>query len=349
MRNKNKIERPNQFAIMLTMVKRNLKVYFKNVPIVIFTLMVPLAVLAVYALFLRPMEAQQIRSALEQFNIILKPEQNPDDLDFLKKIYGIADCWMMSGVLAVSCITVSLNSNYIMVKDKENDANKDMLSSPISPRTIMFSYFLFNFLVTFLVIFIVFLLCLLWLALYNAYMIDVIDFFSILGALILSVMSASLATFFIASFIKTDSVLSTIVAIFSAGIGFLIGAYLPDSMMPDTIKNLTALFPGTYSTTLLRNFFVHTPMVKLIESGRINEGFINEFVNMFGFNIKFFNIEVSVPIMWLVLFISIIIFLVLNMIFSSRNTFTGLFFSRKEKKRIDIIQKGIKEEKNEIE
>ena len=159
MRNKNKIERPNQLAIMLTMVKRNLKVYFKNVPIVIFTLMVPLAVLAVYALFLRPMEAQQIRSALEQFNIILKPEQNPDDLDFLKKIYGIADCWMMSGVLAVSCITVSLNSNYIMVKDKENDANKDMLSSPISPRTIMFSYFLFNFLVTFLVIFIVFLLC----------------------------------------------------------------------------------------------------------------------------------------------------------------------------------------------
>ena len=115
MRNKNKIERPNQFAIMLTMVKRNLKVYFKNVPIVIFTLMVPLAVLAVYALFLRPMEAQQIRSALEQFNIILKPEQNPDDLDFLKKIYGIADCWMMSGVLAVSCITVSLDSPYIMV------------------------------------------------------------------------------------------------------------------------------------------------------------------------------------------------------------------------------------------
>ena len=314
--------RPNQFKIFLTLTKRHLMVYFKNVPIVFFTLMVPLAILLVYALFLRPMEVGQIKDIIKQYGIILD-ENNSADFDTLKKIYAIADCWMMAGVLSVSCITVSLNTNYIMVKDKENDANKDMLSSPISSKTIMVSYFAFNIIITFLVIFIVYVICLLWLLGYNAYMISITDFFMIIFILLLSIVSASLMNFFIASFIKSDSVLSTVVAIFSAAIGFLIGAYLPNSMMPKSIRNVTAFFPGTYSTSLLRNYFMRRPLDKLaVDLG--NMKFMQELSSMFGFEIDFFGINVQKQTMSLVILAFIGIFLILNILFTSNNMFKGL-------------------------
>lgn len=326
--------RPNQFKIFFALTRRNLMVFLKNVPIVFFTLMVPLAVLAVYALFLRPMEISQIKQTLNTYLPSPIDVANEADALLLRKLYGITDCWMMSGILSVSCITVSLNTNYIMVKDKENDVAKDMISSPISSKTIMFSYFAFNIIITFVAIFIVYLLCLLWLFFYKAYMITAIDFFAILGVLLLSIISAALLNFFLASFIKSDSVLSTFVAIVSAAVGFLIGAYLPDSMLPSSIKTLTAFFPGTYSTTLLRNYFMKTPLElvtnDLIKRG-ISEKFISEFTQMFGFKINFFGISIEPHMMAIVIVIFISIFLVLNFVFTSKNVLKGFFLNSKNK------------------
>lgn len=332
--------RPNQFKIFLALTRRNLMVFLKNVPIVFFTLMVPIAILAVYALFLRPMEISQIKQTLNSYLPSPIDINNEADALLLRKLYGITDCWMMSGILSVSCITVSLNSNYIMVKDKENDVAKDMISSPISSKTIMFSYFAFNIIITFVAIFIVYILCLLWLFCYKAYMITALDFFAILGVLLLSIISAALLNFFIASFIKTDSVLSTVVAIVSAAVGFLIGAYLPDSMLPSSIKTLTAFFPGTYSTTLLRNYFMQTPLglvsTDLISRG-ISESFISEFTQMFGFKIDFFGISIEPPMMAVVIVIFIAIFLVLNFIFTSKNVFKGFFLNSKNKEKRKLL------------
>ena len=50
---------PNQPKAFWSLTKRHLLVFLKNVPSVIFTLMVPLTVLAVYIVFLRPMEVAQ--------------------------------------------------------------------------------------------------------------------------------------------------------------------------------------------------------------------------------------------------------------------------------------------------
>lgn len=349
--------RPKQTRIFFALTKRHLMVYFKNVPIVFFTLMVPLAILLVYALFLRPMEIGQIKDIIKEYGIALD-SSNPADADTLKKIYGIADSWMMAGVLSVSCITVSLNTNYIMVSDKEHDVNKDMLSSPISSKTIMFSYFAFNIIITLIVIFTVYVICLLWLVFYNAFLITAGDFFLILAVLIMSIISASLMNFFIASFIKTDSVLSTVVAIFSAVVGFLIGAYLPNSMMPKSIRTVTAFFPGTYSTAMLRNYFMRNPLEKLaaLPVFKNNPKFIDELSSMFGFNVDFFGINVQRQTMFLVILAFIGIFLLLNICFTSNNMFNGLVRNVKKLKKqpkdllindLNIDQKGGNEHENQ--
>lgn len=330
----------HQLSAFFALTKRHFLVFIKNVPTVIFTLMVPLAILLVYALFLRPMETSQIEESVSK----LLPELSGNSAA-LKKFYALADSWMISGVLAVSCITVSLNTNYILVHDKENGLNRDAVSSPIDSGVIVLSYFTFNFLVTFIVNFIVYAICLIYLLCYNAYMISVLDFFANIGVILLSSISAALITHFICNFISTDAVMAPVVAIVSAAIGFLIGAYLPGDMMPSGIQSLTGFFPGTYSAGLFRNYMMSTPIEKLLADPSLSEHVkeVKEVVNMFNISISdnkdvsvyvsFFSLDINTFVMSLILLGSILVFLALNLGMSKKNNFFAFNQSKRKKKK----------------
>lgn len=318
----------NQIHAFKSLTFRHFLVFIKNVPTVIFTLMVPLAIFLIYVLFLRPMETSQIKDAL--LNVM--PEVI-DNKDLLKQFYSLADSWMISGVLAVSCITVSLNTNYIFVKDKEGGMNKDMVSSPIDSKVIVLSYFTFNFMVTFITNLLVYFICMIYLACYQIYMISFLDFVAIIGVLLLSSISASLITHFICSFIHSDAVMAPVVAIVSAAVGFLIGAYLPGDMMPRAIQSLTGFFPGTYSAGLFRNYMMSTPIERLLSDSSISMDLdqISQVVSDFNIKITpekqvnvfidFFSLEVNTGYMTLIIFSFIVVFLFLNLFFSNRNGF----------------------------
>lgn len=329
-----------QGYVFYSLTRRHLMVFFKNIPTVIFTLMVPLAVFAVYIIFLRTLETSTIKASLDsliQNNASsLLSVGSSEYREILKKVYGIADCWMVAGVLAVSCITVSMNTNYIVVRDKESGITRDFTSSPIDYRIIIASYFTFNVIVTFLVNVLVYFLCLIVLGIYGAYMISFVDFLAILGVLLLSTISASLITFFICSFIRSESVMSPIVAIVSAAIGFLIGAYLPGNFGPKYIGYVTTFFPGTYSVGLLRNYFLSTPIALLYDDLKAYhlEGLVTELSEQFSLNIDFFGHSIVPWHMVLVILAFIALFVALNLIFSSGNFFkTSLLKKRKEKKQ----------------
>lgn len=305
----------NQVLVTIALTKRHFLVFIKNAPTVLFTLMVPMVILVVYALFLRPMELNQIKPLL--------PEQLIANTEDVRKVYGLVDTWMFSGVLAVSCITVSLNTCCIQVQDKEKGVSKDFISSPIRSSSIMLSYFFFNMLVTFAVNLIVYFICLIYLVCYGAFLITASDFFAIIGIILFSTISASLITFFICSFIKNESVLSAMLAIFSAAIGFLIGAYLPSSMLPKGITFLTTFFPGTYSAGLFRNYFMSSQVSQLEDllnskyaSYGANE-IIENIKSSFSFNLNFFGEDVPPTSMVFAISVFIVIFLVLNLVFSS--------------------------------
>lgn len=336
-----------QLGVFWALTRRHLLVFMKNVPTVIFTLMVPIVILIVYALFLRNMEVSAIKSSLIQEGIRVN-EDTEEGMLFLHRVYGVADCWMISGVLAVSCITVSLNTNYIVVRDKESGIGKDLISSPIDRKLIVLSYFAFNVIVTFFINFIVYLICLIYLAAYGAYMISLSDFFAIIGVLLLSTMSASEITYFICSFIQTESVLSPVVAVFSAAVGFLIGAYLPANMIPKSIGYVTSFFPGTYSAGLLRNYFMKNPIHLLMtETPELvgHEKFVNSLKEEFSLDIHFFGKNVPVDIMAYVLVIFIAIFTVLNLMFATKN-FLRVPKSKRKKKN---MVKGETEESTSTE
>lgn len=313
-----------QFRVFLTLTKRHILVFSKNWTTVLFTMMVPVVIFIVYIVFLRNMMIDGIKTALPIFDQLVEDQQ--------QKIYALADCWMMAGVLAVSCITVSLNTNYIMVRDKERGANRDFISSPISSRMVMVSYFAFNTIVCFVVNFLVLCLCMIYLAAYGAFMIDFVDFLALVGIILLSTMNAALLTFFVCNFINTESTLSSIVAIASAAVGFVIGAYFPAT---GVIQKITVFFPGTYSASLFRNYFMSGPLSQVIsmldsldlpgiDISEISEILMGQFgllpePDTFSFVIDFFGNDVPVDIQAWVLAAFTGIFAVLNLAFTYQN------------------------------
>ncbi len=300
-----------KWDIFFQLTKRHFLVFFKNKIRVFYTLMVPLIILAVYICFLRGLELETVKNTLYQLDI--EPTK-----ELMKYVNIVVDSWMLSGIIALSTITISIQTNNIIINDKENGVNRDFASSPINKNYLIASYFLFNFIVTLFICFIVLVICLLYLVCMQEFVIHFTDFLMMLIVLIFTTIASTLFTIFICSFINRESTLASIIAVFSAAAGFLIGAYMPLAMFPSWLSNLCCFFPGTYACSIMRYTFLSTPIHNLVEyletAGIGNQELISNLTNSFGYNINFFNITLTPEIQSGINFFFILCFVGLNFI-----------------------------------
>ncbi len=306
----------NSLTIFFQLTKRHFLVFFKNKIRVFYTLMVPLIILAVYICFLRGLELSTVQNMLYELDIEYTAELQ-------QHVHTLVDSWMLSGIIALSTITISIQTNNIIINDKENGVNRDFASSPINKSCLIASYFLFNFIVTLLICFVVLLICLIYLAIMKEFFITFVDFLTMIGVLSLASVTATLMTIFICSFIKREPTLASIIAIFSAVAGFLIGAYMPLSMFPTWIRNICCFVPGTYSCGLMRYAFLNTPIQNfqeyIINQSSIANGeeLINTLVSNFGYHLNCFGVDLQIGYQCLINIGCILLFIILN-VFSGK-------------------------------
>ncbi len=315
----------DRVGMFFELTKRHLLVFFKNKIRVFYTLMVPVIIFIVYIFFLRTLELSTVDSVLLQLDI----GEEMRTPEFNVFVNTMVDSWMLSGITALSTFTVSIQTNTIIVCDKENGVNRDFIASPVSSSVLISSYFLFNFIVTFLICFVFVLICLLYLACLGEFMLTFVAFLEIVGVLALTTIVATLFTTFISSFIKHEATLTGLVAIFSTAVGFLMGAYLPFSQLPKWVQNVCLFIPGPYSCAIFRHAFMFVPMDNLaayanqIFGAEQGSELMTQLMNNFGYNLEFFNIEVSTGWQSFAIVAYSAILLVLN-IFSGRKLVTVL-------------------------
>ncbi len=301
--------------LFFKLTKRHFLVFFKNKIRVFYTMIVPCVLLAVYIVFLRSLEITTVKNILLENGVSLA-----EDDPIYKMIEAVVDSWMLSGILILSTITVSIQTNNIIVNDKENGVNRDFMSSPISNKFLIGSYFVFNFIVTLMICLVVLIICLIYLGVMGEFYLDFTDIISILGVLILSTVTSTLLTIFVCSFIKREATLSSLIAISSAVAGFLIGAYMPLSMFPTWLGNVCCFIPGTYSVGLMRFAFMDTGIQQLTEmmenSALISNGsaLIEELTQNFGYGLVCFDVNIEIQYQGLINIVAVLVLLVLNII-----------------------------------
>ena len=313
------------FLPLWSLVKRNIKIYMRDKMAMFFSVLAPVIVLLLYILFLGKMQVDSIvMDALKDTSV---------DKDVIVSLANIMiNNWMICGVLSVSCITIAFNSCAIMVRDREQGNVNDVLAAPIKKWVLYVSYVISTFVVTFCIAMIILAISMIYLACTGGLIMTFIDFIAILGITVLSTLSAAFAVVLMLSFVKTSAAQSAFGSIFITVIGFLIGAYLPVSMLPVPIQYLTCFVPGTYSAGLYRNFFLRGPIQKMLQV--LSPEFVQTLKTNYAIELQIFGARIPAWWMTFALTLSIVLFAVLMIIFYSNkrtNFFTMALKKRKKK------------------
>jgi len=279
------------------LTKRNMLVYLRDKATVFFSLLSPLIILFLYLMFLKQNYVDSVNSVIKGAGIEAFITQSQVD--------GFVNSWLISGILASSCITVPLSSLTLIVTDKETQKDYDLNASPVKKWKLGISYLVAAFLNTFIITFIILTVGIILINTGSTPLsIDKIVLCYL--ALILGSLSGSAFMYVIVSFFKKNSAVGAFTGIVCAASGFLIGAYMPISMFADWLQVVANTLPGSHIAGIFRNLLMGNAlddMNSLINSAQ----FVNSMRDGFSLELNFFGNMIDVDVMWIYSIIALIV------------------------------------------
>ena len=287
---------------LLNVIRRNLKLFFKDKGMFFSSLITPIILLVLYATFLAKVYRDSFASALPEGVTIAEELLN-----------GTVASLLTSALLAVSCVTVSFCANLLMIQDKANGSIRDFTVTPVRRSTLAAGYYLASAGSTLIVTFSAFAICLGYLATQGWYM-SAADVLLAAGDVLLLTLFGTALSSCINYFLRTNGQASAVGTIVSAGYGFICGAYMPIASFGEGLQKVLAFFPGTYGTCLLKNHMTRGVFAEMESIGfpaQVVKG-IKDGIDV---NLYFFGKPVSLATMFAVLLGSVLFFTGLFVLF----------------------------------
>lgn len=284
-------------SICIKLIKRNVKLFFKDKGMLLTSLITPIILLVLYATFLANLYYKNFTEGM------------PNSIHISKSVIdGIVAGQLMSSLLAVSCVTVAFSSNFLMVQDKANGTIKDFNTSPVKSSTLSLSYYIATLISTFIICIIATCACLGYVYIKGWYMSssDVIMLFIDVILLILFGTALSSVVNF---FLTTQGQITAVGTMIGAGYGFICGAYMPISSFSEGIQKAIMFLPGTYGTSLVRNHSMNGALEELNKQG-VPKMIMTSIKDVLDCNLYFFDKKVEMTTMYLVLFITIVLLVI---------------------------------------
>lgn len=275
----------------ILLIKRNVKLFFKDKGMFFTSLITPAILLVLYATFLGEVYRDTFTSNLSSFT-------SANDIAE-KLINGLVGSQLISSILAVSCVTVAFCSNFLMVQDKATGTIKDLRISPIKSSVLAFSYYVATIISTLLICFIAAGVCLIYLATVGFYM-SAMDVILLFVDIILLVLFGTALSSVINFFLSSQGQISAVGTIVSSCYGFICGAYMPISSFNEGLQKVISFLPGTYGTSLIRNHAMRGALTEMENEG-IPAEVVEELKNAMDCNLYFFDNKVEPSIMYIIL------------------------------------------------
>ena len=276
------------------LIKRDIKLFFKDKGMFFTSLITPAILLVLYATFLGNVYRDSFMSNL------------PDTLSLSNSLIdGLVGGQLISSILAVSCVTVAFCSKFLMVQDKANGTIKDLRMSPVNAVVLSLSYYIATLISTLIICFAATGICLVYLRMVGWYL-SLADVGFLFIDIILLVLFGTALSSIINFFLSTQGQISAVGTIISAGYGFICGAYMPVSSFGEGLQKVISFLPGTYGTALIRNHSMQGVLTEMEKQG-IPSGIIEELKNSLDCNLYFFENQVSIPAMYMVVGVAVIV------------------------------------------
>ncbi|MBO5375116.1 MAG: ABC transporter permease [Clostridia bacterium] len=290
---------------LLSLIKRNVKLFFKDKGMFFTALITPAILLVLYATFLGNVYRDSFTSGL------------PAEIKLSESVIdGLVGAQLVSSILAVSCITVAFCSNFLMVQDKANKTIKDLKIAPVGSSVLSLSYYISTLISTLIICLSATVICLIYVAIVGWYMsaLDVLLLF--IDVIILILFGTALSSI-INFFLSSQGQISAVGSIISAGYGFICGAYMPISSFSEGLQRVISFLPGTYGTSLVRNHAMRGVLDEMVTEG-VPEAVVDGLKDLLDCNLYFFDNKVGVGAMYIVLISTVALlvgaYIIMNML-----------------------------------
>ena len=278
----------------LILIKRNIKLFFKDKGMFFTALITPMILFVLYATFLGNVYHDTFTSNL------------PNTFTLSESIIdGLVGSQLISSILAVSCVTIAFCSNFLMVQDKANDTIKDLRISPVNSATLSLSYYIATLISTLLICFVATGICLVYIATVGWYM-SLADIGFLFMDILLLVLFGTALSSIINFFLSTQGQISAVGTIISAGYGFICGAYMPISSFSEGLQKILSFLPGTYGTSLIRNHTMQGVFTEMKIQG-VPSSMIEGIKDSLDCNFYFLENQVNIPTMYIILSVTVIL------------------------------------------
>ena len=297
----------------LGLTKRNLLLFFKDKQSIIFSLLTSMIVLALYLLFLKDTFVNAMDSAINQFpDLSSLIDKNDKDM--------FANLILLTGILGSAMITVPYNCLIILVKDRENKVDYDILATPLKRGQIILSYFVSAAFSSVILTGIILAVGLVTICMHGDIYLGGIDILKAFGVVALGSISATSIFMIIVLFLKSVSASGAFFGLLSAVSGFIIGAYIPISQFSEVIQTICNIFPASQITIVLRNVLINGLLEHMNTTlDGVDQGmFVTSIKELFSFKARLFDGYFDMSQMLVYIVVSIVICIVVQIFVYSK-------------------------------
>jgi len=229
-------------TVMTNLIKRNLKLFFRDRTSVFFSLLAVFIIIGLYVLFLGNMMVKNFKELLG------------DNARFT------VDSWVMAGLLSVTSITTTMGAYGIMVEDKTKKISKDFSSAPLKRSQLAGGYIMSSFIIGVIMSITALVVAEIYILSGGGKLITLVPLLKLFGVMMLSVFAGSSMVFFIVSFFKSNNAFATASTIIGTLLGFLTGIYIPIGSLPSAVQTAIKIFPISHAGALFRQIMMAAPM-----------------------------------------------------------------------------------------
>ena len=285
----------------LGLTKRNMLVFFTDKGTLFFSMLTPMIILLLYILFLKNSLLSSLQDAATGLENLVAAK------DMAQFVNGL----LLTGIISSALITIPYNALEIIVRDREDRVDLDMLSTPVKRFEIILSYFCAAVISAFMQAMVVLAVGIGILSMSGDMYLTALDIVKLVGAVLLGTVSSTSVFMVVMMFFKSMGTCGAFMGILSAVSGFVIGAYMPLSQFNKGIQNVCNLVPATGITVLIRNYLTGGILRHMDEciGGLDNGAFMKAMLDVFSYNTVVGGEIWTLNLTWIYVIISTVIFI----------------------------------------
>ena len=285
----------------LGLTKRNMLVFFTDKGTLFFSMLTPMIILLLYILFLKNSLLSSLQNAATGLENLVAAK------DMAQFVNGL----LLTGIISSALITIPYNALEIIVRDREDRVDLDMLSTPVKRFEIILSYFCAAVISAFMQTMVVLAVGIGILSMSGDMYLTALDIVKLVGAVFLGTVSSTSVFMVVMMFFKSMGTCGAFMGILSAVSGFVIGAYMPLSQFNKGIQNVCNLVPATGITVLIRNYLTGGILRHMDEciGGLDNGAFMKAMFDVFSYNTVVGGEIWTLNLTWIYVIISTVIFI----------------------------------------